>query len=299
MGTQSFTIADLRVFDAAHLREVVRDATGAVPPTTAGVALQRAAPELQEYVERALAPAPREAFGRRLRREATPAEIAAARRTMLDRLFWDLTYWKAPEEYHRLTAGEEVHLGALDFGRIDDRVVLDAGAGTGRVTLPIAARARKVYALDPAPGLLALLEERLRRHNRTNVDLLRGVFRRIPLPDDTVDAVISCSAFGPLEVRGGRSGLDEFYRVTRPGGRLVIIWPEDPDWFCRHGFRYVVLPGRLHIHFATLADACEACRRFYGPEALRHIKETQRPELPFALLGVKEPRDLCWKVVEK
>jgi SAM-dependent methyltransferase len=299
MGTQSFDIADLCVFDAAYLREVIREATGAVSPAVAGIALHGAAPGLQEQVEQALPPDAREIFGRSLRHEASLEEIAAARRVVLSLLFWDITYWKTPAEYHRLTAGEEVHLGALDFGLIDDRIVLDAGAGSGRITLPIAARARKVYALDPAPGLLALLEERLRRHNITNVELLRGVFRRIPLPDESVDAIISCSAFGPLEVRGGVCGLNEFYRVIRPGGRLVIIWPEDPAWFRQHGFHYTVLPGRLCIRFATLADACEACRRFYGEAALRYLEETRRPELSFALLGMKEPRDLCWKIVEK
>jgi len=299
VGTQSFAITDLRAFDAAYIREVIRDATGALSPAIAGLALHGSPPELCAWIEQALAPDMREVFGRSLRQQALPAAIAAAQQEALALLFWDLTYWKMPEEYDRLTAGEEVHLGALDFGLIDDRIVLDAGAGSGRVTLPIAKRARKVYALDPAPGLLALLEERLRRHNITNVELLRGVFRRIPLPDDAVDAVISCSAFGPLEVRGGESGLQELYRITRPGGRLVIIWPEDPAWFCRHGFHYLVLPGRLRIHFASLADAREACQRFYGERALRYLEKTRHPELPFTVLGVKEPRNLCWKMVEK
>lgn len=58
-----------------------------------------------------------------------------ARRTVLDHLYWELTYWKTPDEYERLTAGEQVHLGALDVARVDGTVVLDAGAGTGRITL--------------------------------------------------------------------------------------------------------------------------------------------------------------------
>jgi SAM-dependent methyltransferase len=218
---------------------------------------------------------------------------------MLNLLFWDLTYWKTPAEYERLTAGEQVHLGALDVAHVDGATVLDAGAGTGRVTLPLARRARTVYAMDPAPPLLALLEAKLAAHDLRNTELLRGSFARIPLPDDSVDAVISCSAFGPPEVRGGERGLDELQRVTRPGGRIVILWPEDPAWFARHGFRHIVLPGRLTITFPTLADGIEAARRFYGARAVRHLERTGRPELPFGVLGVNEPRDLCWLIVRK
>jgi hypothetical protein len=101
------------------------------------------------------------------------------------------------------------------------------------------------------------------------------------------------------EVRGGRCGLDELRRVTRLGGRIVILWPEDPAWFVRQGFRYAVLPGHLTITFASIEDAWAVATRFYGPAAARHLNATGRPELPFHVLGVKPPRDLCWLTVHK
>jgi ubiquinone/menaquinone biosynthesis C-methylase UbiE len=192
-----------------------------------------------------------------------------------------------------------VHLGALDFARVNGAVVLDAGAGTGRATLPLARRARRVYAMDPAPPLLRLLEGKLAGAGVRNVELLRGVFRRVPLPDDSVDAVVSCSAFGPLEARGGQCGLNELQRVTRPGGRIVIMWPEDPAWFVCHGFHYATLPGHLSITFPTLETALAVAQRFYGAAAIQHLATTGRPELPFHVLGVKAPRDLCWLTVRK
>lgn len=301
-----FTLGDLAVFDDAHLRAVIRDVSGAVPPELAGRALHPAhlaeraeLLPLAVRIERALPPDDRAAFGRALGEDAPATERQRARQHMLDLLFWDLTYWKTPAEYERLTAGEQIHLGALDVARVDGAVVLDAGAGTGRATIPLARRARRVYALDPAPPLLRLLEAKLAAEGLRNTELLRGTFERIPLPDDSVDAVLACSAFGPLEVRGGERGLDELQRVTRPGGRIVILWPEDPAWFARHGFGHVVLPGPLTITFPTLADALEAARRFYGARAIRHLDATGRPELPFSVLGVKEPRDLCWRTVRK
>ena len=46
---------------------------------------------------------------------------------MLDSLFWELVYWKTPDDYERVTAGEQVHLGALDVARVDDAVVWTRG----------------------------------------------------------------------------------------------------------------------------------------------------------------------------
>src|SRR5262249_33871940 len=144
--------------------------------------------DLIARIGRSLDPVDRAAFEQARQQATTPEKQAAACRFVLEQLFWELTYWKTPLEYERLTAGEQVHLGALDFARGDGAVGLDAGAGTGRVTLPIARRARRVYAMDPAPPLLRLLEHKVAAEGLHNVDLLRGVFRRIPLSDDSVDA---------------------------------------------------------------------------------------------------------------
>jgi ubiquinone/menaquinone biosynthesis C-methylase UbiE len=309
MGSESatsFSLGDLSVFDEAHLRQVIASVPGAVPPALAGCAFatdrgQEPAPltDLAELIERALAPSDRAVFIRARQQVPTPDERESARRSVLDHLYWELTYWKTPEEYERLTAGEQVHLGALDFAHVDGAVVLDAGAGTGRATLPLAQRARLVYAMDPALPLLRLLEGKLASAGLRNVELLRGVFRRVPLPDDSVDAVVSCSAFGLQEARGGQCGLNEFQRVTRPGGRIVIMWPEDPAWFVRHGFHYTALPGHLAITFSTLEDALVVAHRFYGAAAIHYLETTCRPELPFHVVGVKAPRDLCWLTVRK
>jgi SAM-dependent methyltransferase len=304
--TITFSLADLAVFDEAHLREVIANVSGAVTPAAAGWAFAAEQTEerdglapLARRIERALAPDDRAAFAH-ARQSALPGGVReTARRNMLDALFWELVYWKTPDEYERLTAGEQVHLGALDAARVDGAVVLDAGAGAGRVTLPLARRARTVYAMDAAPPLLRLLERKVADANLRNVEVMRGVFRRVPLPDDSVDAVISCSAFGMREARGGERGLDELQRVTRPGGRILILWPEDPAWFARHGFWYARLPGRLTITFPSLEDAYAVATRFYGPAALHHLEITHRPELPFHVLGVKPPRDFCCLTVRK
>lgn len=303
-ASAAFTLGDLAVFDDTRLRQLIGGMSGAVPPALVGLAfagdgLEPSLVALAERIERALPPESRASFAQARAEAVSAGEREMASRVALDRLFWDLTYWKTPEEYDRLTAGEQVHLGALDIARVDGAIVLDAGAGAGRVTLPLARRARLVYAMDPTPPLLALLERKLVHAHLRNVELLRGVFSAVPLPDDSVDAAVACSAFGTREARGGECGLTELRRVTRSGGRIVIMWPEDPEWFIARGFAYLILPGDLTITFPTLEDARQVAARFYGPEAMRYLDTTGRPELPFHILGVKAPRDVCWLTVSK
>ncbi len=302
----AFNLHDLAIFDEPHLRQVIARVSGAAHPALAGRAFatdrlpeQASLAGLAVRIEHALPSDDHAIFVQARQQSVTAEERELARHALLDCLFWELTYWKTPDEYERLTAGEQVHLGALDFARVDGAVALDAGAGAGRITLPLARRAGKVYALDSSPPLLQLLDNKLATADLRNVEILRGSFRRVPLPDDSVDAVVSCSAFGPQEARGGACGLDEFQRVTRPGGRILVMWPEDPAWFVLHGFHYSTLPGHLTITFPTLEDALVIARRFYGATAIHHLEATHRPELPFSVLKVRAPRDFCWLTVKK
>ncbi len=87
-----------------------------------------------------------------------------AQRQVLDGLFWELTYWKTPELYEELTEGERLHPGIFEHLHPDlqGKTVLDAGAGSGRASLEcIRYGAKLVYAVEPSPGLLHILEQKL------------------------------------------------------------------------------------------------------------------------------------------
>ncbi len=208
-------------------------------------------------------------------------------------LAWDLLYWNEPDLYDRLTEGEPLHPGLLEDLPLDGATLLDVGAGTGRLTLVCAARAARVYALEPADPLRDLLSRKLEERGLSSVIVLAAWCHSIPLPDSAVDLVVSAAAFGANPARGGDAGLQELRRVTRPGGRIAILWPDDPQWFLDRGFQYHAIGGPMEVRFRDLATAESCAQIFYPPVVLEHLRRTGRPIVPFELIGVNAPRDIC------
>lgn len=98
------------------------------------------------------------------------------------------------------------------------RQVLDAGAGTGRISRVLDRAGWDVTALDASPEMLARLQGTL-PHVRT-VHALLG--QALPLPDGCVDAVVCLRVLKYVDDVG--TALREFARVLRPGGIAAIEW---------------------------------------------------------------------------
>ncbi|HJP85357.1 MAG TPA: arsenite methyltransferase [Gemmatimonadaceae bacterium] len=118
-----------------------------------------------------------------------------------------------------LGCGNPTALAELKPGQI----VLDLGSGGGIDVLLSAKRVGptgKVYGLDMTDEMLALANENKRRAGVENVEFLKGDIEQIPLPDESVDVIISNCVINLSADK--RKVLSEAFRVLKPGGKFAV-----------------------------------------------------------------------------
>lgn len=118
-----------------------------------------------------------------------------------------------------LGCGNPTALAELHEGE----VVLDLGSGGGLDVLLSSRRVGptgKAYGLDMTEEMLALARENQRKAGAENVEFLKGEIESIPLPDNSVDVIVSNCVIN-LSTDKSRA-VSEAFRVLKPGGRFAV-----------------------------------------------------------------------------
>lgn len=199
---------------------------------------------------------------------------------MTDRMLFD--EW--PERYEqwfltpigKLVKEKE---GELVFRMLELRPgekILDAGCGTGVFTLDYLGQGAEVVGLDISDPMLRLAKEKASGYPFSAV---RGDMLYLPFKDNTFDKVVSVTA---LEfIADARKAVDELFRVTRPGGRVVAATLNSlSPWAARR--RAKTRRGQRHIledAFFRSPEKLLACSSLKGVTGTCiHFQKDESPE---------------------
>ena len=151
----------------------------------------------------------------------SPSSCSSGADPITSELYDELQKSELPEAavLASLGCGNPTALAELKPGE----VVLDLGSGGGIDVLLSARRVSpggKAYGLDMTDEMLALANENKRQAGVENVEFLKGEIEHIPLPDSSVDVIISNCVINLSADKD--SVLAEAFRVLKPGGRLAV-----------------------------------------------------------------------------
>ena len=151
------------------------------------------------------------------------------------------------------------YLKSLDLEIGPDSFVLDAGSGTGIVTLGFqdsGLRPRRTIALDLSGNSLKIAREQFEKEkwiDASKIESIQGNVLQLPFADDVFDLVLTC---GVLEYVSLDEGLKDLARVLRPGGKLVFI-PVKPS------FVGSVLELLYNFKIHPIADVRRISQRYF------------------------------------
>lgn len=225
---------------------------------------------------------------------------------------WMRLYAHQADLYERLVAHEDVQgnllPALLEICPLAGAVVVEFGAGTGRVTAQLLPLARRVWAFDLTPGMLQIARQKLGQRPYSNYALSQSDSRAMPLPTACADVAVEGWAFLQIKVwhpDNWEKALDEMLRVLRPGGTALLIetlgtgetTPNPPPAFKsfyeyleqKRGFmrRWI----RTDYLFPSLTAAAEIVPPFFGEAMLDALIPTAQGAL------LPECTGIWWRTV--
>lgn len=225
---------------------------------------------------------------------------------------------KNPEEFDKVADAlglTEVEIKtSLQNINFEDKIVLDIGSGTGRLTMPISKVAKKVCAIEPESKMLESMKENIKKTGIDNVEIKKSSAENIPYPNDYFDIVL-CAYILPY-LKSFEKSFNEIIRVLKKGGSLLVIdhygnddWEklsmiEDPKNIGRYDKRNKKLLELIKnfkeiktkivyslIEFPNIEIAKEFIKETKGPKSSKYIEKNKilkiRNKIFFVLLKNK------------
>lgn len=184
--------------------------------------------------------------------------------------------------------------------QVDGLDILDLGAGTGRLTLLLAPRARSIRAFDASAEMLRVCRQRLIASGLSHWQVQVADHRRLPVEDQSADLAVSGWSVSYLAVwdpENGQAELDkwlaEMKRVLRPKSTIILFESlgtgnETPvrlehvestyRWLDANGFENKWI--RTDYRFESLEEAVELAGFFFGEELASQVRANKNVILP-------------------
>lgn len=213
-------------------------------------------------------------------------------------------YQSEGDRYEALISREDYQgniSGAIDEVITVDRLdVLDLGAGTGRLTLLLAPRAKSIRAFDASAEMLRVCRERLLASGLSNWQVDVADHRQLPIPDQSADLVVSGWSVSYLAVWNPENAqveldewLSEMKRVLRSDGTIILFESlgtgnETPirlkhvepayQWLEANHFQSKWI--RTDYQFASVEEAADLAGFFFGEDMEARVLKNQSAILP-------------------
>lgn len=208
------------------------------------------------------------------------------------------------DKYEALIARED-HQGNIlkslqEITPLNDRLVLDLGAGTGRLACLLAPIVKSVHAFDISEEMLRVCREKFTKSGFSNWQVDIADHRNLPVADGSANLVVSGWSLSYLAVWNPdtwreelETWMAEMKRVLMPGGFIVLFESlgtgnDSPiklghlkdfyPWLDEMGFQNKWI--RTDYKFESLAEAEELSRFFFGDELGKKVRENEWVILP-------------------